>query len=168
MHKEQGLNDSAPPEEKLSSSPKEDSSFMSFSSLPSSFTTLILSILDSPAYANLTSSFLNDIFNPATPDDPSVKYFSVAGRMSTVSVWHPLWLPKMVLDNFEAEQRSKLKAAWEKRNDDPSTSLLWAQEREWGNDGLVTVQSAKWGQFLGIMEECDRKSSRLLTQTNAH
>ena len=25
----------------------------------------------------------------------------------------------------------------------------------WGNDGLVTVQSAKWGEFLGILEECD-------------
>lgn len=34
----------------------------------------------------------------------------------------------------------------------------WAKESEWGNDGLVTVQSAKWGTFWGIMENCDRKS----------
>ncbi|CAK5263348.1 unnamed protein product, partial [Mycena citricolor] len=28
-----------------------------------------LNVVDSPAYANLTTSFLNDVFNPQTPDD---------------------------------------------------------------------------------------------------
>jgi len=32
---------------------------------------------------------------------------------------------------------------------------LWAVDNEWGNDGLVTVQSSKWGEFLGTMEGCD-------------
>ncbi|KIL67755.1 hypothetical protein M378DRAFT_177045 [Amanita muscaria Koide BX008] len=148
--------------EELSKERKDDTSFsVSLSSLPSSFTTLILSILDSPAYANLTSKFLNDIFNPTTPDDPSVKYFSVAGRMSGVSVWHPFWLPKLVLDSFEEDERSKLKAAWESSEGScSSTPPLWAQDREWGNDGLVTIQSAKWGEFLGIMEECDHWQMR--------
>ncbi|KAM6494277.1 Alpha/Beta hydrolase fold [Amanita muscaria] len=148
--------------EELSKQRKDDTSFsVSLSSLPSSFTTLILSILDSPAYANLTSNFLNDVFNPTTPDDPSVKYFSVAGRMSGVSVWHPFWLPKLVLDSFEEDERSKLKAAWESSEGScSSTPPLWAQDREWGNDGLVTIQSAKWGEFLGIMEECDHWQMR--------
>ncbi|PFH54027.1 hypothetical protein AMATHDRAFT_170612 [Amanita thiersii Skay4041] len=149
----------------LDSRPAVEPSTLSFASLPSSFTTLLLSILDSPAYANLTSRFLNDVFNPATPNDPSVKYFSVAGRMSGVNIWHPLWLPKMVLDAFETRQRNRLKAQWEGttgRNGqmDPSMPSLWAQEREWGNDGLVTIQSAKWGEFLGIMEECDHWEMR--------
>lgn len=125
--------------------------------------------MDTPAYANLTSAFLDDIFNPATPDDPTVKYFSVAGRIDTVSIWHPFWFTKMVLDSFEEKHRARLRAAWQRGPVLNSSKLpLWAQEREWGNDGLVTIQSAKWGEFLGIMEGCDRKhqkyQSRLLTR----
>lgn len=142
-------------------SPSEPSFGQSISSLPSSFTTLLLSVVDSPAYANLTSQYLNEFFNPNTPDDPKVKYFSVAGRMSadTVSIWHPFWLPKMVLDGVEEKERERLKKQWEQGNDKLGRSgetPFWADEREWGNDGLVTVQSAKWGEFLGTMEGCDR------------
>ncbi|KAI0927735.1 hypothetical protein AcV5_008191 [Taiwanofungus camphoratus] len=119
---------------------------LSLASLPSSFTTLLLSVVDSPAYANLTSAYLDTVFNPNTPDDPAVKYFSVAGRIKNVSVWHPLWLPKMVLDGFEEKEREHLRS-----NSDPR----WMRTEEWGNDALVTVQSARWGEFLGIMEGCD-------------
>jgi triacylglycerol lipase len=79
-----------------------------------------------------------------------VKYWSVAGRISdmNISIWHPFWLPKMVLDGWEESERARIKEG--------GTSMGWADEREWGNDGLVTVQSAKWGEFLGIMEGCDR------------
>lgn len=31
---------------------------------------------------------------------------------------------------------------------------------EWGNDGLVTIESARWGEFLGIMEGCDHWTIR--------
>ncbi|PPQ88386.1 hypothetical protein CVT25_011265 [Psilocybe cyanescens] len=151
---------------------KSESAFtLSLSSLPSSFTTLLLSIVDSPAYANLTSSYLNDVFNPRTPDDPSVKYWSVAGRMSadSVSVWHPFWLPKIVLDGVEEKEREKMKKEWDQLAHGVRTLdgrikgqglPLWANEKEWGNDGLVTVQSAKWGEFLGIMEGCDHWEMR--------
>ncbi|TFY76123.1 hypothetical protein EWM64_g7893, partial [Hericium alpestre] len=65
------------------SSPKSSSPLsLSLSALPSSFTTLLLSMFDSPAYANLTTSYLNTVFNPHTPDDPRVRYFSVAGRVA--------------------------------------------------------------------------------------
>ncbi|ESK94257.1 lipase 2 [Moniliophthora roreri MCA 2997] len=132
-------------------------SSLSLSSLPSSFTTLLMSILDSPAYANLTSNYLNNVFNPATPDNPNVKYFSVAGRMPSVNVWHPFWLPKMVLDDFEEKQRGRLKEKWEQRDSKhlDRERPMWARQEEWGNDGLVTIQSAKWGEFLGTMEGCD-------------
>ncbi|KAG6919636.1 hypothetical protein DXG01_003500 [Tephrocybe rancida] len=140
--------------------PKDVPFSLSLSSLPASFTSLLLSIVDSPAYANLTSHYLNEVFNPRTPDDPTVKYFSVAGRMGGVSIWHPFWLPKMVLDGVEEKHRGKLKAIWEGETNVGGGTPLWAQEREWGNDGLVTVQSARWGEFLGIMEGCDHWEMR--------
>ncbi|KAG6844064.1 hypothetical protein H0H87_010062 [Tephrocybe sp. NHM501043] len=125
--------------------PPKDAPFsLSLSGFPSSFTTLLLSLVDSPAYANLTSNYLNRIFNPRTPNDPTVKYFSVAGRMGGVNIWHPFWLPKMVLDGVEEKHRAKLRAIWEEELNPLGDTPLWAQEREWGNDGLVTVQSARW------------------------
>ncbi|KIJ62664.1 hypothetical protein HYDPIDRAFT_93977 [Hydnomerulius pinastri MD-312] len=134
---------------------KRETSFtLSFSSLPSSFTTLLLSLLDSPAYANLTTSYLNDVFNPATPDDPRVKYFSVVSRADDMNIWHPLWLPKMVLDDAEKKAKEKLKASSGGKWYSPGVPP-WEQDDKWGNDGLVTVQSARWGEFLGILEGCD-------------
>ncbi|KAI6042663.1 alpha beta-hydrolase [Pisolithus marmoratus] len=127
---------------------------LTLSSLPSSFTTLILSYLDSPAYANLTTSYLNDIFNPSTPDDPRVKYFSVVSRIDEMSIWHPLWLPKMVLDDAERKARESLKAQMGGKYSGGGVPP-WEQDDQWGNDGLVTVQSARWGEFLGILEGCD-------------
>ena len=128
---------------------------LSLSSLPSSFTTLLLSYLDSPAYANLTTSYLNDVFNPTTPDDPRVKYFSVVSRIDEVNIWHPLWLPKMVLDDAERTARESLKASLGDNPHGTPGVPLWEQDDQWGNDGLVTVQSARWGEFLGILEGCD-------------
>jgi triacylglycerol lipase len=71
----------------------------------------------------------------------------------------------LVLDGAEEEKRAKLRAASEaarpvgeeiRWSDEKQDAPLWARDDEWGNDGLVTVQSAKWGTFLGIMEGCDR------------
>ncbi|KAG8214675.1 alpha beta-hydrolase [Butyriboletus roseoflavus] len=137
-------------------SEKRETAFrLSLSTLPSSFTTLLLSLIDSPAYANLTTSYLNDVFNPSTPDDPRVKYFSVASRIDEMNIWHPLWLPKMVLDDTERKARARLKAAAAGNTSYGSTVPPWEQENQWGNDGLVTVQSARWGEFLGILSGCD-------------
>lgn len=141
-------------------SEKREAAFrLSLSTLPSSFTTLLLSLIDSPAYANLTTSYLNDVFNPTTPDDSRVKYFSVASRIDEMNIWHPLWLPKMVLDDAERNAREQLKAA-AGRTSDTSSTPLWEREDEWGNDGLVTVQSARWGEFLGILSGCDHWAIR--------
>jgi triacylglycerol lipase len=99
-------------------------------------TRYLLNIFDSPAYANLTTSFCRD-FNPETPDDPRVKYVSVAGRTSKMSVLHPLWFPKLVLD-----------AAAEKGYPPDDSGKDYE-----GNDGLVSVKSAKWGEFLGAVDD---------------
>jgi len=89
-----------------------------------------------------------------------VRYFSVAGRMKAVNIWHPFWLPKMVLDGWEEKRRETERKHWEKSVEGSSREIKtkvphWACDSEWGNDGLVAVQSAKWGEFLGIMEGCD-------------
>jgi triacylglycerol lipase len=118
----------------------------SLAALPASFTTFLLSILDSPAYANLRTSYCTGSFNDRTPDDPNVRYFSVAGRAPSVNIWHPFWLPKMVVDAWERDERARLAAAG-----DPDAR----NEAEWGNDGLVTVRSARWGEFLGTIDGCD-------------
>ncbi len=107
---------------------------LSLSSLPSSFTTFLLGLFDSPAYANLTTSYLTETFNPRTPDDPRVRYFSIAGRMSAPNIWHPLWFPKVVLDSAAASGAD--------------------------NDGLVSVDSARWGEFLGTLEGADHWALR--------
>jgi len=128
-------------------SPK--SSMLSFASLPSSFTTYILSMLDSPAYANLTTKYLTEVFNPTTPDNPNVKYFSIAGRCEGVSVLHPLWLPKFVLDGHESGLRERT---------NPLSQCGPGRQR--GNDCLVSIESAKWGEFLGVLEGCDHWAMR--------
>jgi triacylglycerol lipase len=131
---------------KLESKVESSSLSASLAALPASFTTFLLSILDSPAYSNLRTSYCNGSFNAQTPDDPNVRYFSVAGRAPSVNIWHPFWLPKMVVDNWEREERARLRAAG-----DPDAN----KDAEWGNDGLVTVRSARWGEFLGTIEGCD-------------
>ncbi|KIY52223.1 alpha/beta-hydrolase [Fistulina hepatica ATCC 64428] len=140
-------------------------------SFPSSFTALLLSVVDTPAYANLTTSYLNQVFNPCTPDDPRVKYFSVAGRVTNIPPWSFFWFPHMIVDGAEQKQREDLRRAWEKNHSCEEKHVwadqapewlrpLWARDSEWGNDGLVTVQSAKWGEYLGVMEECDHWEMR--------
>ena len=124
-------------------------SMLSFASLPSSFTTYLLSMLDSPAYANLTTKYLTEVFNPMTPDNPNVQYFSIAGRCEGVNILHPLWLPKLVLDGYELKLREQSNPP-SRRNHD------W----QWGNDCLVSIESAKWGEFLGVLDGCDHWAMR--------
>ena len=118
---------------------KESSSLLAFPSMfGSTITNYLLGILDHPAYGNLTTHHLNETFNPSTPDDPNVKYLSVAGRTNKMSVLHPLWFPKLILDAAAergyAEEEGKSGRDYE------------------GNDGLVSVSSAKWGEWLGTVD----------------
>jgi len=116
----------------------------------------IISFIDSPAYSNLTSTYMNEEFNPKVPDVPSIKYWSVAARTNTMSFFHPLWLPKLIVDSFQEKQRRHL----------PDSAQL--SRVDWGNDGLVTVESAKWGDFLGVLDECDHWELRGAGGFNGH
>jgi triacylglycerol lipase len=99
---------------------------------------------------------MEEEFNPKVPDIPSVKYWSVAARTNTMSFFHPLWLPKLIVDSFQEKQRQQ-----------PLDSAQSARI-DWGNDGLVTVESAKWGDFLGVLEECDHWDVRGAGGFNGH
>lgn len=116
------------------------------SSLGGSFSSYMLGVLDQPAYAMLSTRYMAQVFNPTVPDSPNVSYFSVASRKRSLPIYHPLWLPKQVLDSA-AESRS---ADGER---DGSAEALGSTSQ--GNDGLVSVESAKWGRFLGVIEGCD-------------
>lgn len=133
-------------DDKVAAAEKASAVARNFPGLPitlsTSFSTYLLELLDSPAYANLTPSFMSNVFNPSTPDRPDIKYYSVAARTEKIGIWHPLWLPKLVLDGAESARVAK---------GGPGVPT-----REWrGNDGLVNVESAKWGEFLGILDNCD-------------
>ncbi|WAQ89063.1 hypothetical protein PtA15_10A486 [Puccinia triticina] len=93
---------------------------------------LLLNLLDSPAYSNLSTDYLEKQFNPRTPDRADVKYFSIAAKTakSGLSLIHPLWLPGLLMDRLGAPEQG-------------------------GHDGLVTVDSARWGEFLGVLEGTD-------------
>ncbi|KAA1099894.1 hypothetical protein PGT21_024073 [Puccinia graminis f. sp. tritici] len=94
---------------------------------------LLLNLLDSPAYSNLSTDYLTGEFNPRTPDRAGVEYFSIAAKIGKngLSLIHPLWLPGLLIDRL-------------------------VETHEQGNhDGLVTVQSAQWGRFLGTIVGTD-------------
>jgi triacylglycerol lipase len=110
------------------------------SAFTTALTSYLLNIFDSPAYSNLTTGFLRDTFNPATPDMAGVQYTSVAGRTAKMSVLHPLWFPKLVLDAAAENGYSADGSA--------------PGDRYEGNDGLVSVASAQWGNFLGTVDDC--------------
>ncbi|BFZ63863.1 hypothetical protein YB2330_005000 [Saitoella coloradoensis] len=86
-------------------------------------------LLDTPAYGNLTTNFMREVFNPRTPDNPNVSYFSFGARVPEarkITLWHPLYLPHHVVTENEGRD----------------------------NDGLVSVKSATWGEYVDTFE-CD-------------
>ncbi|KAG0265527.1 hypothetical protein BG011_004555 [Mortierella polycephala] len=85
----------------------------------------LIPFLDTPAYANLTTTYCREVFNPNTPDDPNVSYYSYGASVPQIPLWAPLGFP------------------WE---------VIKAKEGD--NDGLVSVRSAKWGKYIETVE-CD-------------
>ncbi|KAG0046264.1 hypothetical protein BGZ83_008542 [Gryganskiella cystojenkinii] len=83
----------------------------------------LVPLLDTPAYSNLTTNYCTEVFNPNTPDDPSVAYYSYGASVKQMPIWAPLGF------------------AWE---------VVKAKEGE--NDGLVSLSSARWGQYVETVE----------------
>jgi hypothetical protein len=89
--------------------------------------TMLARMIDCPAYANLTTAYCQKVFNPLTPDSDDVAYYSFAASAPTAfPIWHPLYVPHLVVS--EAEGKS--------------------------NDGLVSVDSSRWGRFIDTVD-CD-------------
>ncbi|KAJ3089257.1 hypothetical protein HK102_006813 [Quaeritorhiza haematococci] len=84
----------------------------------------VLNLLDAPAFSNLTTDYCRDVFNPSTPNDPQVYYASYAA-VTDVPVYMPLHFAYQIIRRAEGP-----------------------------NDGLVSLESAKWGELVGVVE-CD-------------
>jgi len=82
----------------------------------------VMSIFDMPAYRILTTDFCNNIFNPLTPDDPEVMYQSY-GAFRKIPFINPLCFSQQIIKKSGQVQ----------------------------NDGLVGVESAKWGNYKGTV-----------------
>jgi triacylglycerol lipase len=78
------------------------------------------------AVAELTPDFLQRQFNPSTPNDPTVLYWSYAGSSGKGT--------DLIMNPF-------LRVL---------NGILF--EREGLNDGFVSIESAKWGEFLGVID----------------
>lgn len=78
------------------------------------------------ALTELTPTYMKETFNPGVPNHPDVEYWSYgceAGRGTSIPI-DPLF---RYFNNY-------------------------LYEREGLNDGIVSVQSARWGQYLGTIE----------------
>ncbi|RCI00839.1 hypothetical protein CU098_001457 [Rhizopus stolonifer] len=82
----------------------------------------IIDYFDTPAYSHLTTDFCNHYFNPNTPDDSTVQYYSYGAstQFSDAS-----------LLNFPGR-------------------LVYEKEGE--NDGIVSVKSAQWGTYVKTVQ----------------
>lgn len=86
--------------------------------------------LETDAFAQLTTSYLRDVFNPSVLDVPGVGYYSYGAR-------------------FDGPPRLYSWFRW-------SWGVIEKLEKELGiksrgNDGLVSVESAKWGTYEGTL-----------------
>jgi triacylglycerol esterase/lipase EstA (alpha/beta hydrolase family) len=82
----------------------------------------VMSVFDMPAYRILTTDFCNNIFNPLTPDDPEVMYQSY-GASRKIPIINPLCISQQIIKRTGQVE----------------------------NDGLVGVESARWGNYKGTV-----------------
>jgi triacylglycerol lipase len=90
--------------------------------LPRLYRVLERAGLSTGAFAQLTTSYMRDEFNPVVRDDPGVRYFSYGAMMDAPPLLSPFRIPKRIIDGVEGV-----------------------------NDGLVSVQSARWGAYQGTL-----------------
>ncbi|KAI1088485.1 putative triacylglycerol lipase [Rostrohypoxylon terebratum] len=78
--------------------------------------------MDTGAFEQLTRQYMTETFNPRTPDDPDVRYFSYGAMMEQISIFSPFRHSHAII-----------------------------ADREGPNDGLVSVESSKWGSYKGTL-----------------
>ncbi|KAK9774490.1 putative GPI inositol-deacylase [Seiridium cardinale] len=80
--------------------------------------------VETGAFSQLTQKYMTQDFNPKTPDDPSVQYFSYGAMMNRPPLLSPFRTTWQVVQNAEGP-----------------------------NDGLVSVESSQWGEYKGTLVE---------------
>lgn len=85
--------------------------------------------------AELTTSYLKE-FNRTVPNDRNVAYFSYGARFKPH--WYNVFLPTWNI----------IKMQMRKHNQDKKVISV-------DNDGIVSVASSKWGEYLGTLDEVD-------------
>ncbi|KAL0096121.1 Alpha/Beta hydrolase protein [Phycomyces blakesleeanus] len=83
----------------------------------------MIDYFDEPAYGNLTTDYCQEFFNPNTPDDLGVQYYSY-GAAAKIPAWSSLL----------------------------STPWQIVKDKEGDNDGIVSIKSAKWGKYIKTVE----------------
>jgi triacylglycerol esterase/lipase EstA (alpha/beta hydrolase family) len=82
----------------------------------------IAQIFDMPAYANLTTDYCTEVFNPHVVNVSSTEYFSYGGSVQ-MPRFSPLRIPHEIVSAKEGE-----------------------------NDGIVSVMSARWGNYIETLD----------------
>ncbi|KAI0186782.1 triacylglycerol lipase [Xylaria flabelliformis] len=110
-------------------SPHHGSSFADFvfqeignERLPSLYKVLDRVGMETGAFEQLTSTYMNKDFNPRTPDNPETKYFSYGAMVDHLPFLSPFRQSHNVITRFEGP-----------------------------NDGLVSVASSQWGSYKGTL-----------------
>ncbi|OAA72740.1 GPI inositol-deacylase PGAP1-like protein [Akanthomyces lecanii RCEF 1005] len=91
--------------------------------LPSLYSVLSRAGFGTEAFEQLTTRYMAETFNPATPDVDGVRYFSYGADMGA---------PPPLLGVFRPPWRV-------------------IQDKEGANDGLVSVASSRWGDYRGTL-----------------
>ncbi|KAI1810535.1 Alpha/Beta hydrolase protein [Poronia punctata] len=78
--------------------------------------------METGAFEQLTTSYMAKSFNPRTPDNPEVRYFSYGAMMDRAPLFSPFRHSHRVISRIEGP-----------------------------NDGLVSVVSSRWGSYKGTL-----------------
>ncbi|OTB09290.1 hypothetical protein M426DRAFT_316573 [Hypoxylon sp. CI-4A] len=78
--------------------------------------------METGAFEQLTRRYMTEEFNPSTPDDPTVRYFSYGAMMDLPPLLSPFRHSHGIITNVEGP-----------------------------NDGLVSVASSQWGSYKGTL-----------------
>jgi hypothetical protein len=106
----------------------------------------LLSYLDTPAYACLTTDYLTQHFNPSTPDSPNVKYYSYGASCDNMRLLSPLRLPWEIIKQREGDNDGLGKFLFAVCSSCPCDGGLIANAR------LVSVYSARWGEYIETVQ----------------
>ncbi|KAF4121031.1 triacylglycerol lipase [Geosmithia morbida] len=86
------------------------------------------------AFAQLTRRYVQGTFNPGTPDVPGVEYMSYGAEMTELS------RASAAERHLPLGGGNPFRVAWR-----------YMMEVEGANDGLVSVESARWREYLGTL-----------------